>query len=337
MGYVIQSPKTDSLSMDYSRKRKTRSRRDAPKNIAETLAKWAEYNKELLDGKTKTRKAPAKGSKKGCMKGKGGPDNSRCNYRGVRQRTWGKWVAEIREPNRGKRLWLGTFGSAVEAALAYDEAARAMYGLSARLNLPNYVSKNDKSVLVAKPASSCESTTTCSHSEGAVQDSKVGIDGLGLWSTKHEERTHNIYEATNETEIVVKEEPNEVKEEANEVKEEPSEVKEERNVNMNDTGFCNDDGFFIGDFPDDEMFDLDELLGTTDQTGAPVSESNTEVGYVPSNGNEPVDQNGPMCMQQDPCGDPYYNFDFLEPGRPEDCSFSLDDFGLFWENHELGL
>ncbi|XP_027368185.1 dehydration-responsive element-binding protein 2D-like [Abrus precatorius] len=85
----------------------------------------------------KQMKKPAQASsRKGCMRGKGGPENASCTYKGVRQRTWGKWVAEIREPNRGARLWLGTFETSHEAALAYDTAARKLYGSDAKLNLP---------------------------------------------------------------------------------------------------------------------------------------------------------------------------------------------------------
>ncbi|CAI5470719.1 unnamed protein product [Closterium sp. Yama58-4] len=65
---------------------------------------------------------------------KGGPENALHGFRGVRQRSWGKWVTEIRAPRSKKRIWPGSFADARTSALTYDRAARKLYGPRAQLN-----------------------------------------------------------------------------------------------------------------------------------------------------------------------------------------------------------
>lgn len=90
------------------------------------------------------------------------PNNGK-KFRGVRQRPWGKWAAEIRDPNRRIRLWLGTYDTAEEAAMVYDNAAIQLRGADA---LTNFITPKINTELETKATSASVSGTGSGYDSG---------------------------------------------------------------------------------------------------------------------------------------------------------------------------
>nr|XP_043620194.1 ethylene-responsive transcription factor ERF018-like [Erigeron canadensis] len=117
-------------------------------------------------------------------------------YKGVRMRKWGKWVAEVRQPNSRDRIWLGSYDTAEEAARAYDAALFCLRGPSALINFPTHppdipqnaeLSPSQIQVAASRHARGMSSDSTSANNSTSRNNDEM----VGYFSRDYDDNTTN--------------------------------------------------------------------------------------------------------------------------------------------------